>query len=326
MTVLVTGAGGFLGGNLARALAFEGRRVRALVRQDVMPAALQGLDVEWILGDVRDAKAVDRAVQGCEVVFHTAAVIAVGRGRRDLSFEVNVTGSLNVARAVLKHGVSRMIYTSTADTVGSGTLDAPAHEAMPYDGAGRGLSYVDSKRAAETSLLALVPQGLPLVIVNPTVMLGGYDPKPSSGRYILAAARGLARWVPAGGSNFLDVRDAVRGHLLAAERGRIGERYILGGENRSYLSFYTLVCEVLGRPKPIGVLPPALALAGGLLGEWWSILTGKATEVSLAGARYVSMCHYVSTRKAERELGFTAGSIRPALEWAVAWLREQGRI
>ena len=242
MPIFVTGGTGFLGLNLVRLLLERGRQVRLLVRPASSRIGLDERAIEFVEGDVTDARSLREALRGCEEVYHVAGWVQVSPWGRSAAWRVNVEGTRNVCAAALAGGVRRVVHTSSIATIGRGTLARPADETTPWNLGAENIPYYASKVAAEEAVLEHVGRGLDAVIVNPTYLVGPWDVKPSAGRALIYTARRRLRFFPSrGGINYADVRQAATGHLLAMERGRAGERYILGGEN---LTFEAYVCRI----------------------------------------------------------------------------------
>jgi dihydroflavonol-4-reductase len=326
--VLVTGATGFFGGNLARALCLAGRRVRVLARGGRRPAALDGLDYEIVDGSLADEVAVARAVDGCCQVYHAAASI-VFWCRAPLDFEaarrVNVDGTRAILRAAAAAGVERVVHVSTVDAIGLPRPGRVADENTDWPPGRIDTVYAVTKREAEAVALAMAAE-VDTVVVNPTFIIGGFDPKPSSGRLLLPLLRSPIVVYPSrGGNNFVHVQDAVVGTIAAMQKGRRGERYILGGVNLTYRELFARGAAVIGRRAPM--LPVGLRaarLAGRLLETRARVFGGEPPlTTSLACLAFAD--HYYDSSKAVRELGLPHTPIDVALAEALEWLGSRQR-
>lgn len=323
MKTLVTGGTGLVGNNVVRLLLERGDSVRVFVRKNSDPRPFEGLDVEKVYGDVRDADSVQRAVRGIDAVIHSAAQVTIGWTGLELARAINVGGTRHVACAAREAGV-RMVHVSTVDALGIRSRENPADEETPPNGGNVPCPYVLTKREAEVVLLDEVAKGLDAVIVNPAFMLGPWDWKPSSGRALLHVAKGRAFIAPPGGNNFCDVRDVACGILSAREKGRKGRRYILGGENLSYYEAFTLFAEITGARKPIGVTPRWVLTGIGKMGDFWTKLSGKETDINSASIAFGNVPHYFSIKRAEKELGFHPRPVREAVQAAWEWFQKYG--
>jgi dihydroflavonol-4-reductase len=320
---LVTGASGFLGWHIARLLTERGHRVRALCRPS---SELRELDVERATGDLRDPASLASAVQGCELVFHLAADYRLwSKNPRDL-YDSNVEGTRHLLDAAGRAGVERIVYTSTVGCIGlpegqSGDEQTPVSIA---DMAGH---YKRSKWLAEQVALEKARAGLPVVIVNPTAPVGDHDWKPTpTGKIVVDF---LCDKLPAfvdTGLNLVDARDVAMGHVLAAERGRIGERYILGCENLTLEQILGRLAKLSGKTAPKIKIPYALALAAGMITTAMANLTGKEPLAPLEAVKMARKKMFASHAKASRELGFAPGPVDAALERAIAWFRASGAV
>ena len=264
MRVLVTGATGFVGGQVAAALVRRGDRVRVLRRETSKTIALDGLDVEHIYGDILERDAVDAAVRGCDVVFHIAAISSYWRARREEVYRVNVQGTRMVLDACLAAGVPRVVYTSSVAALGVPRNGRLADETQSLSRAEERWAYAHSKHLAEREVRDAVAHGLSAVIVNPAVVIGPGDHNQISGSMIVEMAKRPFPAAPPGGVSMVDIDAVVQGHLSAAERGRTGERYILAGENLTYNEIMVVIAAIVGRraPRwtiPAWVMPPAAA-------------------------------------------------------------------
>jgi dihydroflavonol-4-reductase len=317
-TVLVTGASGFLGWHVANLLLERGHSVRALVRSG---SRVPELGVEAAAGDLRDSVSIERAMSGCSGVFHVAADYRLWAKDPTELYRSNVDGTRNVLEAAKKAGVERIVYTSTVGCIG-----------VPYDGLGdedAKVSLADmtgdykrSKFMAERAALDYARSGLPVVIVNPTAPVGDHDFKPTPTGKIVADF--LAGDMPAyidTGLNIVDARDCARGHLLAFERGRVGERYILGAENLTLAEILFKLAEITGRKAPTTQIPYAVAYAAGVVSTAWAGLTGRPPRVPIDAVRMARKKMWVSHEKARRELGYQPGPADLALSRAVEWFR-----
>jgi dihydroflavonol-4-reductase len=277
--------------------------------------------VERVTGDLRDAASLAEAVKGCDRVYHVAADYRLwSRQPADL-YAANVEGTRNLLDAALRAGVQRIVYTSTVGCIGMpGDEDTPV---SIHDMTGH---YKRSKWLAEQIALEKARDGSPIVIVNPTAPIGDHDWKPTpTGRIIVDF---LANRLPAfvdTGLNLVDVRDVARGHLLAADNGKPGERYILGCENLTLKQILERLAKLTNKPAPKVKLPYAVAYAAGIASTGWANLTGKEPMAPLEGVRMARKKMFVTHAKAERELGFRPGPIDAALERAVTWFKESGR-
>ena len=315
---LVTGASGFLGWHVARALLERGRPVRALVRPGSQVAAL---GVELVSGDLRDAPSLARAAAGCEVVFHVAADYRLwAKDPRDL-YRSNVDGTRNVLTAARDAGIGRVVYTSTVGCIGippGGIGD----ETTPVTLGEMAGAYKRSKFLAEQVALEFARDGLPVVIVNPTAPVGDHDVKPTpTGKIVVDFLNGDMPAFIDTGLNVVDVRDTADGHLLACEKGRPGERYILGSENLTLAQILQKLAKITGRKPPTTRLPYAVAYCAGACSTVWAGITGTPPRVPLDAVRMARKKMWVSHAKAARELGFTPGPADAALRRAVEWFR-----
>ena len=313
---LVTGASGFVGWHVARLLGERGHKVRALVRPS---SAIRELEVEPVTGDLRDRASLDRAVAGCGLVFHVAADYRLwARHPREL-YSSNVDGTRNLLEAARKAGVERVVYTSTVGCIGmpQGELGDESTPVRLEDMTG---AYKRSKFMAEQAALEFAQAGFPVVIVNPTAPIGDHDFKPTpTGKIILDFLNGDMPAFIDTGLNLVDVRDVAAGELLACERGRPGERYILGCENVTLGEILARLARITGRPAPKMKLPYAVAYAAGVTTTGWAMITGKPPRAPLDAVRMARKKMFVSTEKAMRELGYVPGPVDAALARAVEW-------
>ncbi len=317
-SVLVTGASGFLGWHVANLLIERGDAVRALVRSG---SSVPELAVEIVTGDLRDAASIERAIAGCSAVYHVAADYRLWAKDPAELYRSNVDGTRNVLEAARKAGVQRVVYTSTVGCIGvpAGGIGDETQPISLSDMAG---DYKRSKFMAEQVALEYARGGLPVVIVNPTAPIGDHDFKPTPTGKIVADF--LAGAMPAyidTGLNVLDARDCARGHLLAFDRGRAGERYILGSENLTLAQILQKLAEITGRKAPTMEIPYALAYSAGLFTTAWARVTGQPPRVPIEAVRMAKKKMWVSHEKARRELGFHPGPADIALARAVEWFR-----
>ena len=326
MKALVTGATGFIGGNLVRELLECGHRVRALVRERSDRRNLAGLDVDEVVGDLRDPVSLQRALDGCEVLFHVAAAYTLWTPDPKLVYETNVAGTRNLLAAALAKGIERVVYTSTESSIGirrRGDLGTEESTADFHDLPG---AYKKSKGMAEKVALEMHREGLPVVVVNPTTPIGPGDVKPTpTGQIIVDFLNGRMPAYVDAGLNLVDVGDVVKGHILALERGRVGERYILGNRNITFREILGLLGQITGRRAPSLRVPLWMALLAAYVDEMIvSRAMGKPPRVPLAGVRAARKYRYFNCSKSIRELGLPQTPIENALERAVRWFRQNG--
>jgi dihydroflavonol-4-reductase len=332
MTTLVTGATGFVGSHVARQLAGAGHRVRVLVRPGGNLQALADLPVERCDGDLRDATSLERAMQGVRQVFHVAADYRLWAKNPSEIYESNVEGTRRLIEIAARRGVERIVYTSTVATVAVPDHDRAGTKALPNEDTQATLGqmighYKRSKFLAELEAKKAAAAGVPVVIVNPTTPVGPGDWKPTpTGRIIVDFLNGKMPAYVDTGLNVADVEDVAAGHLLAAERGRIGERYILGGRNMTLKQILGALAAITGRPAPRVRLPHAVALAAGYVDEWLSRLTGREPRIPVEGVKMSRHRMFVASDKAERELGYRAGPVEAALDRAVRWYEACGYV
>ncbi|MGI8841770.1 MAG: hopanoid-associated sugar epimerase [Caulobacteraceae bacterium] len=321
--VLVTGGSGFVGSAVLRALGGRGLKVRALARATSARGNLAGLDCEIAVGDMTDAGAMSDALDGVRWLFHVAADYRLWARRPGEIVRANVEGTRVVMEGALAAGVERVVYTSSVATLRAGEGAAPVDETAPLaDGEGIG-AYKRSKVAAERLVERLIGErGLPAVIVNPSTPIGPHDIKPTpTGRIVVEAAMGRMPAFVDTGLNLVHVDDVARGHLLALEKGRVGERYILGGQNASLRDLLGVIAALTGRRAPTVSLPIAPLYPLAWAAEAAAALTGKAPFVTADALRMAAHPMYFTSAKAERELAYAARPYREALVDALTWFR-----
>ncbi len=322
---LVTGASGFLGWHVARLLVERGHRVRALVRSS---GRIRELDVETVGGDLRDPLSIERAAGGCGLVFHVAADYRLWAADESELYRSNVEGTRNVLQAARNAGVERVVYTSTVGCIGVPHDAASGNEGdedRPVSLGDMKGAYKRSKFLAERVALEFAAAGLPVVIVNPTAPIGDHDIKPTpTGAIVLDFLKGDMPAYIDTGLNVVDARDVALGQLLACEKGRPGERYILGSENLTLAEILAKLAAITGRPAPKIQLPYAVAYAAGVVTTAWARVSGKPPRAPLDAVRMARKKMFVTHRKAAQELGFAPGPADGALVRAVAWFRDNG--
>jgi dihydroflavonol-4-reductase len=325
MTILVTGATGFVGSHVARLLVNQGHEVRIFCRNTSNADVLADLPVERAQGDLRDAASIERAMRGVRRVFHVAADYRLWSAHPEEIYESNVGGTRKLLEAAQRAGVDRIVYTSTVATIA-----VPRHGSLPNEATQSELGemighYKRSKFMAEQEALRAAREGVPVVIVNPTAPIGPCDWKPTpTGKIILDFLNGKMPAYVDTGLNVVAVEDVAAGHLLAAEKGRIGERYILGARNLTLKQILDMLAAIVGRPAPRVRLPHAVALAAGYADEFFARLRGREPQIPVEGVKMSRHRMFVESDKAERELGYKPTAVEAALERAVRWYEAHG--
>jgi dihydroflavonol-4-reductase len=320
---LVTGGTGFIGRAVVVELLAAGREVRVLARH---PEALADLKVEVARGDLRDPVSLASAVRGCDRVFHVAADYRLWVPDPEAMYAANVQGTSDLMTAAAEAGVARVVYTSTVGALGNPGDGTPGSEETPVTLADMVGHYKRSKFLAEQVVLEFARQGLPVVLVHPSAPVGPGDARPTpTGQIIVDYLQGRMPAYLETGLNLIHVRDVACGHLLAEEKGRVGEKYILGNQNLSLSAIFRMLAEITNIPAPKVRLPywPILALS--YLDEFWAThVSGRPPRMPVAGVKMAKKFMYFDSSKAVRELGLPQTPVRQALKEAVAWFREHG--
>ncbi len=326
MTTLVTGATGFLGSHVTRQLVARGDEVRVLLRASSTNRAIADLPLEYVTGDLRDPASLDRALKGIRRVFHVAADYRLWAKRKQDIYDSNVGGTKNILDAAKRAGVEQLIYTSTVATI---AVDRPQHpneftDAKLEEMVGH---YKRSKWMAEREALAAAKSGLPVIVAMPTTPVGPWDWKPTpTGKIILDFLNGKMPGYVETGLNFVGVEECAAGHLLVAEKGKVGERYLLGGENLTLKAMLDTLAKITGLRAPGLKIPHGLALGVAYASTLFSRLVGREPGIPIEGVKIARHMMFVDCSRAQRELGFQAGPVAAALERAVRWYEANGYI
>ncbi len=328
MKVFITGATGFIGGNLARLLLADGHQVRALVRANSDRRNLNGLPLELVEGELDNPTQLAEQMAGCEVVFHVAALYSLWAKDSAAIYRANVTGTENILAAAQLTQVKRFVHTSSVAAIGVPPAGLSATETTTTTVEALVSDYKKSKFLAEQAALKAAQNGLDVVIVNPSTPIGAYDVKPTpTGEIIL---RFLQDRMPAyvhTGLNLIDVEDVARGHILAWQKGRTGERYILGNRNLTLQEMLQMLATITDKTAPKFAVPHLLPLVVAFVDE--KILArhfGKTPQVSYSSVQMSRHAMYYDSSKAVRELGLPQSSIEGAIEKAVRWFRKNGYV
>ena len=328
MRALITGATGFVGGAVLRAVVRAGHDARVLIRPEADRSNLRDLPVEIYHGDVRDQETVRRATAGCQQVYHVAALYKLWVRRKAEMYAINVTGTENILTAAREYNVEKVIYTSSVAALGIPKDGTPGTEQTPVALSDMVGHYKRSKFLAEQVALRYAQEGLPIVIVNPSTPVGTADVRPTpSGKMIVDFLNGKMRGFVDTGLNIVDVDDVAAGHLLAAEKGRIGEKYILGNANLTLLQIFTILSELTNIPVPGFRVPYPLALAVAYADATLArLLPWREPFVPPVGVKLSKKKMFFEATKAVRDLGLPQTPVREALRKAVVWFAENGYV
>jgi dihydroflavonol-4-reductase len=326
MTTLVTGAAGFLGSHVARQLVARGEEVRVLMRASSTNRAIADLSLEYVTGDLRDPASLDRAMKGVKRVFHVAADYRLWAKRSQDIYDSNVGGTKNLLEAAKRAAVDQFIYTSTVAAI---AVDRPQ---LPNEFTDAKLEemvghYKRSKWMAEKEALAAAKSGLPIIVAMPTTPVGPWDWKPTpTGKIILDFLNGKMPGYVETGLNFVGVEECAAGHLLVSEKGKVGERYLLGGENLTLKQMLGTLAKITGLRAPSLKIPHGLALGVAYANTVFSRLLGREPGIPIEGVKIARHNMFVDCTRAQRELGFKAGPVAAALERAVHWYAANGYV
>jgi dihydroflavonol-4-reductase len=327
MKTLVTGASGFIGSSVVRKLLKRGKEVRCYLEPGANPKNLDGLDVEKVTGDVNDRDGIAAALKGCDTLYHLAAIYAIWLKDPPLMYKVNVEGTKTVLWAAYKANLDKVVYTSSIAAVGRREDGLPADETNAFSTRDwdEGNAYIRSKWLSELDALRFAREGLPLVVVNPAFPFGERDigPTPTGGFVVAALKKQVPGYVDAGFCA-IDVDDVAEGHILAAEKGRVGERYILGNHNVMVRDFYAVVSRIAGVPEPKRRIPRQVALGMGWAMEKLAARKNAKPLTTYKATLYTLTSHFYDNTKARRELGLPQTPLEVTIEKSVRWFRENG--
>jgi dihydroflavonol-4-reductase len=325
MTVVVTGAAGHIGANLVRALTKNGRPVRCLVHKHT--AALEGLNVEQVRGDVCDVESLYTAFRGADVVYHLAAVISIAMNEWPRLEKINVQGPRNVVEACRRAGVRRLVHFSSIHAYAQEPISVPIDESRAMSDTVKSPPYDRSKCAGELIVREAVKEGLDAVIINPTAVLGPYDFGPShQGQAVLSIARNELPALVTGGFDWVDVRDVVAGAMRAEEIAPSGSRYLLSGRWASVCDIAQIVGEITGAGDKKFVCPLWLARAGAPFMEGYSKMSGKRPLYTSFSLKALLSNKNISHARAARDLGYEPRPLRETLEDTLRWFKENGKL
>ena len=327
MKALVTGATGFIGGNLVRELLKQGFRVRALARKDSSRRNITDLEIDVAIGDLRDRTSLDRALEGCDVLFHVAAAYTFWTPDPTAIYETNVGGTENILAAARNAGIQKIVYTSTESTIGIEGHNVGSEETEATLDSLSG-HYKKSKLLAERLALEMCQEGLPLTVVNPTMPVGPWDAKPTpSGQIVVDFLNGRMPAYVNTGLNVVDVGDVAKGHILALEKGRIGERYILGNKNMTLRELLGALETITGIKAPNVRIPIWLALGAAYVDEFVrGKLLKRPPRIPVSAVRTARKFRHFDCAKSIRELGLPQTPIEESLSRAVSWFRQNGYV
>jgi len=326
MTTLVTGAAGFLGSHVARQLVARGESVRVLMRPSSNNRAISDLSLEYVTGDLREPASLERAMNGVKRVFHVAADYRLWAKNPQDIYDSNVGGTRNLLAAAKNAGIERLIYTSTVATIAVDRPELPneSTEAKLEEMVGH---YKRSKWMAEQEVLKAAADGFPAIVAMPTTPVGPWDWKPTpTGKIILDFLNGKMPGYVETGLNFVGVEDCAAGHLLVAERGKRGDRYLLGAENLTLKGLFDVLAGMTGLRAPALKIPHGLALGVAYVESAFSRLVGKEPQIPVEGVKIAQHTMFVDCLRAQRELGFQPGPVAAALERAVRWYQGNGYV
>lgn len=326
MTTLVTGAAGFLGSHVARQLVARGDTVRVLVRASSSNRAISDLSLEYVTGDLRDAGSLERAMNGVQRVFHVAADYRLWAKNPQEIYDSNVGGTKNLLAAAKHAGVGQLIYTSTVATIAVDRPELPNEftETKLEEMIGH---YKRSKWMAEQEVLKAAKEGFPAIVAMPTTPVGPWDWKPTpTGKIILDFLNGKMPGYVETGLNFVGVEECAAGHLLVSEKGKIGERYLLGAENLTLKEVLDTLAKITGLRAPGMKIPHGVALGVAYVESAFSRLMGKEPGIPVEGVKIARHKMFVDASRARRELGFQPGPVAAALERAVRWYQANGYV
>ena len=326
MKVLITGSSGFIGTAVTRAVLAHGDEVRVLIRPTSNPKNLEELPVETICGDLQDPQSLKKAVAGCQGLYHVAAHYALWERDPSSFYKINVEGTKNLLCAAGESGVQRIVYTSTIGAIGLPENGGLGNESLFPTLAQLSGDYKRSKFLAEQEVLKMAQEGLPVVIVNPTAPVGERDVKPTpTGQIIVDFMRGRMFAYIETGMNLVDVEDVAIGHVRAMERGRIGERYILGNQNLTLRGICQILSRLTGVPAPRLRLPWRLVLPLAYVNQWMANrVTHTPPRIPLEGVRMAKYLMHYDCTKALQELALPQTPVESALKKAVQWFHHHG--
>jgi dihydroflavonol-4-reductase len=326
MTTLVTGAAGFLGSHVTRQLVARGETVRVLMRPSSNNRAISDLPLEYVTGDLRDTNSLERATQGIQRVFHVAADYRLWAKDPKEIYDSNLGGTKNLLAAAKNATVEKFIYTGTVASI---AVDRPQ---LPNESTQTTIDemighYKRSKWMAEQEVLRSAQCGLPAVVAMPTTPVGPWDWKPTpTGKIILDFLNGKMPGYVETGLNFVGVEECAAGHLLVAERGNIGERYLLGAENLTLKQLLDTLAKITGLPAPAMKIPHGVALGVAYIESAFSRLIGREPQIPVEGVKIAQHNMFVDCSRTQHELGFQPGSVAAALERAVRWYQANGYV
>jgi dihydroflavonol-4-reductase len=326
MTTLVTGAAGFLGSHVARQLVARGDRVRVLMRPSSNNRAISDLSLEYVTGDLREAASLERAMSGVKHVFHVAADYRLWAKHPQEIYDSNVGGTKNLLAAAKNAEIEQLIYTSTVATIAVDRPELPneATDAKLEEMIGH---YKRSKWMAEQEVLRAAKEGFPAIVAMPTTPVGPWDWKPTpTGKIILDFLNGRMPGYVETGLNFVGVEECAAGHLLVSERGKVGERYLLGAENLTLKGLLDVLAKITGLRAPAMKIPHGVALGVAYVESAFSRLIGKEPQIPVEGVRIAQHKMFVDCSRARKELGFQPGAVAAALERAVRWYQANGYV
>lgn len=325
MAVLVTGATGFLGSHIVRKLVQKGEEVKILLRKSSRTANIDDIQAERVYGDVTDPDSLKNAIKGCDKLFHTAGFVSFRKKDRQKMQDINVGGTVNAMKAALDAGVSKVVYTSSVAAVGVDPAGGIANEQTPFTLESEDIGYLNTKYYGELEALKFVEQSLPLVIVNPSVVIGPGDIYLSSTAFIQWYCKKRFPGYMDGTMNIVDVEDVAEGHLLAAEKGKVGERYILGNKDLTIDELFEMLQRLTGISRPKIKIPYIFALISGYLVE--RVLGIGFPNYSTMDVDSVKLSKYkwfVDSSKAQQELGYKNSDIEQSIKNTVDWFKENG--
>jgi len=327
MKVLVTGANGFLGSHVVRILLEQGFDVKAFILNGTTEENLEGLNYESFYGDLLKSEDIFHALETCDYVIHTAGITDVWPTKNQLSWKINFEVVKHLANAVSQQSIKRFVHVGTASSFGYGTLEAPGTEESECKCSEYGLDYIDSKKAAQDFLLeeALNNQ-LPVIIVNPTFMIGEHDSRIGTGEMILSVINGEVPGYAAGGRCFAAVKDVAHACVNALTKGNIGEYYIAGGTNLCYKDFFELVAQIGGVKSPRLKIPGWLEIGVAAILELIAKIRKRKPKLTVTMAKISKDGHYFSSQKAIRELDLPQTELKKALQEAISWYGKHGYI